>query len=74
MIPFSTEPWWIWIGGALGVIYLTGNIVLFPKLGSVQTVIMPILGQIVMSMLIDNFGWFTLSNMILLGLEEWAPY
>ncbi|MBS1008776.1 DMT family transporter [Leuconostoc suionicum] len=55
---FSTEPWWIWIGGALGVIYLTGNIVLFPKLGSVQTVIMPILGQIVMSMLIDNFGWF----------------
>lgn len=54
---FLTEPWWIWIGGALGVIYLTGNIILFPKLGSVQTVIMPILGQIVMSMLIDNFGW-----------------
>lgn len=55
---FSTEPWWIWIGGVLGVVYLTGNIILFPKLGSVQTVIMPILGQIVMSMLIDNFGWF----------------
>ncbi|WP_257613522.1 SDR family oxidoreductase, partial [Oenococcus oeni] len=39
-------------------IYLTGNILLFPHLGGVQTVIMPIVGQIIMSMLIDNFGWF----------------
>ncbi|KRL38210.1 DMT family transporter [Liquorilactobacillus uvarum] len=52
------QPWWIWIGGFLGVIYLTGNIILFPHLGSVQTVIMPVLGQIIMSMLIDNYGWF----------------
>lgn len=52
------QPWWIWIGGLLGVIYLTGNIILFPYLGSVQTVIMPVTGQLIMSMLIDNFGWF----------------
>lgn len=52
------QPWWIWIGGLLGVIYLTGNIILFPYLGSVQTVIIPVLGQIIMSMLIDNYGWF----------------
>jgi transporter family-2 protein len=52
------QPWWIWIGGLLGVVYLTGNIVLFPHLGSVQTVIMPVVGQLIMSMLIDNFGWF----------------
>ncbi|AZZ60145.1 DMT family transporter [Oenococcus sp. UCMA 16435] len=54
----KSQPWWIWIGGLLGVIYLTGNILLFPHLGGVQTVIMPIVGQIIMSMLIDNFGWF----------------
>lgn len=52
------QPWWIWLGGFLGVIYLTGNIILFPYLGSVQTVIMPVVGQLIMSMLIDNFGWF----------------
>ncbi|SDD55139.1 transporter family-2 protein [Terribacillus halophilus] len=52
------EPIWIWLGGVLGVIFLTVNILLFPKLGSVQTAIMPILGQIIMGMLIDNFGWF----------------
>ena len=51
-------PWWAWLGGVMGVIGLTGNIVLFPKLGSVQTVLMPTLGQILMSMLIDTFGWF----------------
>ncbi|WP_311406893.1 DMT family transporter [Liquorilactobacillus uvarum] len=58
----SKQPWWIWIGGFLGVIYVTGNIILFPKLGSVQTVIMPVLGQIIMSMFIDNFGWFGLTQ------------
>ncbi|KRK92605.1 DMT family transporter [Companilactobacillus futsaii] len=55
---FRKEPVWLWLGGLLGVIYLTSNILLFPKLGSVQTVIMPILGQIIMGLVIDNFGLF----------------
>ncbi|WP_300562880.1 DMT family transporter [Companilactobacillus sp.] len=55
---FATQPIWLWIGGFLGVIYLTSNILLFPKLGSVQTVIFPILGQIIMGLAIDNFGLF----------------
>ncbi|ALC05471.1 hypothetical protein CDES_05170 [Corynebacterium deserti GIMN1.010] len=50
------QPWWIFIGGALGVVVLTGNIVLFPRVGSVQTVILPITGQILMGLLIDAFG------------------
>lgn len=54
----TQEPIWLWLGGLLGVIYLTSNILLFPKLGSVQTVIMPILGQILMGLIIDNFGLF----------------
>ena len=55
---FNSQPGWIWIGGFLGVIYLTSNILLFPKLGSVQTVIFPILGQIIMGLVIDNYGLF----------------
>lgn len=51
-------PWWAWCGGLMGAIGLTGNILLFPKLGGVLTVLFPMLGQIVMSMLIDSFGWF----------------
>ncbi|MCI1833190.1 MAG: DMT family transporter [Bifidobacterium sp.] len=53
-----SQPWWIWIGGALGVVFLTGNIALFSHLGAVQTVVMPILGQIVGGEVIDQFGLF----------------
>lgn len=52
------QPGWLWLGGLFGVIYLTSNILLFPKIGSVQTVIFPVLGQILMGLLIDNGGWF----------------
>ncbi|ANE03664.1 DMT family transporter [Corynebacterium crudilactis] len=52
----SDEPWWIFTGGMLGVVLLTGNILLFPRVGSVQTVILPITGQILMGLIIDSFG------------------
>ncbi|MGE8077745.1 DMT family transporter [Peribacillus loiseleuriae] len=55
---FLSQPIFIWLGGIGGAIALTTNILLFPKLGSVQTSIMPILGMTLMSMLIDNYGWF----------------
>lgn len=51
-------PWWAWCGGVMGAIGLTGNILLFPKLGGVLTVLFPMLGQIAMSVMIDSFGWF----------------
>ena len=52
------EPAWIWIGGISGLVFLTGNILLFSKLGGVQTVVLPVLGQILMGLIIDNFGLF----------------
>lgn len=60
-IPFGrllAEPLWIWLGGACGVTVLTGSILLFPRLGSMQTVIFPIAGQIIMGLTIDHFGLF----------------
>lgn len=54
----SSHPAWLWIGGIFGGIFLTSNVLLFPRLGAVQTVILPILGQILMGTLIDSFGWF----------------
>ena len=55
---FISQPIYIWLGGICGAIALTANILLFPKLGSVQTSIMPILGMTLMSMVIDHYGWF----------------
>ncbi len=55
---FAATPWWMWIGGMMGFIFLTGNIVLFPKLGAVQTVIFPVLGQVLTGIVVDQFGLF----------------
>lgn len=54
----AAEPWWIWLGGFMGVMFIAGNIVLFPQLGAVQTVILPILGQVIMGLLVDALGLF----------------
>ena len=53
---FSTLPWWAWLGGVCGLWGLTVNIIIFPKLGAMQTALMPMLGQIVMGIVIDSFG------------------
>lgn len=59
-IAFIEEnPAWIWLGGILGAVFLTSNVLLFPILGSIQTVILPILGQILAGLVIDNFGLFS---------------
>lgn len=58
MNTFTEQPLWIWLGGVCGVIALTTNIFIFPKIGSVETAIMPIIGMIVTGMIIDNFGLF----------------
>ena len=52
----QSNPAWIWLGGVLGAVYLTSNVLLFPRLGAIQTVVLPILGQILMGTLIDTFG------------------
>ena len=49
-------PWWAWLGGMCGLWGLTVNIIIFPKLGAVQTALMPMLGQIGMGIIIDSFG------------------
>lgn len=48
----------MWIGGMMGVIFLTGNVIIFPKLGVVETIVIPILGQVVMALAIDYFALF----------------
>ncbi|MBF6482174.1 DMT family transporter [Nocardia cyriacigeorgica] len=53
-----SAPWWVWLGGAMGVCFVLGNILLFPRLGAVQTVVLPILGQVIMGLAIDRFGLF----------------
>lgn len=52
------HPFWVWTSGAFGAICVVGSIIAMPKIGSVQTVIMLVLGQIVTGLLVDHFGFF----------------
>ncbi|MET1248637.1 DMT family transporter [Sporolactobacillus sp. STCC-11] len=51
-------PKWIWIGGMLGVIFVTSNILLLPVLGSALTVVSVLCGQMIVAIAVDHFGWF----------------
>ncbi|WP_022868794.1 DMT family transporter [Schaalia vaccimaxillae] len=58
----SSIPWWQWLGGVMGLIFLTTNILIFPRLGGVETAIWPVLGEILASVVIDHFGWLEVTE------------
>lgn len=49
-------PRWIWIGGIVGVVYITGALVLAPKLGAAGFIVAAIAGQMLASIIIDQWG------------------
>ncbi len=54
----AAEPIWIWTGGLLGDVIVVLCILCLPKLGSAETVILTVLGQICSGLAIDHFGLF----------------
>ncbi len=50
-------PWLLWIGGCLGVYAISMSIYTAPKLGFLTFSGLVIFGQLVISMLLDHFGW-----------------
>lgn len=49
-------PWYLWVGGLLGVIYLTTTIILAPMLGAATMIGLIISGQMLASIILDHFG------------------
>jgi transporter family-2 protein len=49
--------WWHWGGGLLGAVYIIGTIVLAPRLGAATFVAALVAGQMIMSLVIDQYGW-----------------
>ena len=45
-----------------GVIFLTGSLLLLPRLGAALTVVITVTGQILMGVVIDTFGLFGASQ------------
>ena len=59
---FSNAPWWIWVGGVLGAIYVAASAYLVSKLGSAFMFSVIIFGQLMMAVLMDQFGWVGLDK------------
>lgn len=50
--------WWMWTGGVLALLTISAVTALFRELGQLQTVVLPLAGQILWSLVIDHFGLF----------------
>lgn len=51
-------PWWVWIGGLCGVVFLTANILLMRRLGAAAAVVLPVVGQVIGGVVLDTLGAF----------------
>ena len=50
-------PIWLWGGGMIGAAVVLGSILAGPKIGALALVSLLLAGQLVVSILIDHYGW-----------------
>lgn len=53
----SRMPWWGWVGGAIGALFITVSIVLTPRLGTAVTLATMTVGQMLAALVLDHYGW-----------------
>ncbi|MGI9472355.1 MAG: DMT family transporter [Rubripirellula sp.] len=49
-------PWWIWFGGAIGVILVTTSLIFVPRVGSLPWFAAVMTGQTVAAVVLDHYG------------------
>jgi transporter family-2 protein len=49
-------PWWIWSGGAIGVVMVATSLVLVPRVGSLPWFAAVMTGQTVSALVLDHYG------------------
>ncbi|MGI4800230.1 MAG: DMT family transporter [Janthinobacterium lividum] len=52
----TSAPWWAWLGGAFGVLFLFATIHVSPKLGAGVFVALIVTSSTITSLVLDNFG------------------
>lgn len=58
-LPFSAITsinWWKFMGGVMGTLYITGVIILAPRIGAANTIGFTIAGQMIFAVVLDHFG------------------
>jgi transporter family-2 protein len=56
----AAAPWWAWLGGLAGAVYVTTVFTAIPVIGAAATTGLTVTGQQVASVLVDRFGWLRL--------------
>jgi transporter family-2 protein len=51
-------PWWAFLGGLLGAIFVSLNALIVPQLGLTTTTLAVVCSQMIVSLVIDQWGWF----------------
>jgi bacterial/archaeal transporter family-2 protein len=58
LVNLGGGPWWAYLGGACGAVFVFATLVAAPRVGVLGTFVAVVLGQVALSALIDRFGWF----------------
>jgi bacterial/archaeal transporter family-2 protein len=53
----ATVPMWAWFGGFLGAFYVAVATLVGPRIGAAALLALTVFGQLLASMLVDQFGW-----------------
>jgi bacterial/archaeal transporter family-2 protein len=53
----ATAPWWTWLGGAMGALYVLGAVVLAPRIGPGALLGAVVAGQMSAALLLEHYGW-----------------
>jgi len=52
----TTGPWWMWLGGICGAVYICTAVFAVPRIGAAYYIAALVTGQLAASMFIDHFG------------------
>lgn len=62
-------PWWGWLGGFVGAVYVTIVFTAIPVVGTAAAVGLTVAGQQIASVFVDRYGWFRLPQRPVSGLR-----
>jgi transporter family-2 protein len=54
-------PWWVYLAGTVGAIFVAGGVVIAPVTGALVFFVCVIAGQLLGAMIVDHFGAFQLA-------------
>ena len=69
MRDLPSMPWWGWLGGFVGAYYVVTVFMAIPEIGTAATVGLTVVGQQLVSMLVDRYGLLRLPQRPISGLR-----